>query len=98
MSDLGRKDFSQQAKEKVTPDSQKSTFEQTKEGVTGLGDRATSAIQPEGDKSATQKVGDSVRGTSDDASNQSKGLLDSASEGLSSATQSIQDTFSGSKK
>lgn len=43
---LRRKGLSEQAQEKVTPDSQKSTFEQAKEGVTGLGDRATGAIQP----------------------------------------------------
>ena len=43
---LRRKGFGEQAQEKITPDSQKSTLEQAKEGVTGLGDRAAGAIQP----------------------------------------------------
>lgn len=46
MSDLGRKGLGEQAQEKITPDSQKSTLEQAKEGVTSLGDRAAGAIQP----------------------------------------------------
>ena len=45
MSDLGRKSLGDQAKEKATPDSQKSTLEQAKEGVTGAYDRAAGSVQ-----------------------------------------------------
>ncbi|KAF2098036.1 hypothetical protein NA57DRAFT_76833 [Rhizodiscina lignyota] len=98
MSDSARKGLGEQAQEKVTPDSQKSTFEQAKEGVTGTADRAAGAAQPDDQKSTTQKMGDSVRGTSDDTSEQSKSYVQSAQEGLSGAAQSVKDTFSGDKK
>lgn len=41
-----RKGLGEQAKEKVTPDSQKSTLDKATESVTGLGDKAASAVQP----------------------------------------------------
>jgi hypothetical protein len=46
MSDLGRKGLGDQVQEKVTPDSQKSTLDQAKEGVSGTYDRAAGAVQP----------------------------------------------------
>jgi len=46
MSDLGRKGLGDQVQEKVTPDSQKSTLDQTKESASGLYDRAAGAVQP----------------------------------------------------
>ncbi|KAF1977660.1 chaperone/heat shock protein-like protein Hsp12 [Bimuria novae-zelandiae CBS 107.79] len=98
MSDIGRKGLGEQAKEKVTPDSQKSTLDKASESVSGVADRAASAVQPEGNKSATQKAGDATRGGSDNAENQGKGILGSAQESLGNAAQSVQDTVSGSKK
>ncbi|KAF2689356.1 hypothetical protein K458DRAFT_413644 [Lentithecium fluviatile CBS 122367] len=98
MSDLGRKGLGDQAKEKVTPDSQKSTLEQAKEGVTGLGDRAAGAVQPEGNKSATQKLGDTTRSGGDDASAQGKGVLAQAQESIGNAAASVQDAISGNQK
>ncbi|KAF2257136.1 hypothetical protein BU26DRAFT_513844 [Trematosphaeria pertusa] len=95
MSDIGRKGLGEQAKEKATPDSQKSTLDQAKEGASGVYDRAAGAVQPEGNKSATQKVGDATRSGGDDASNQGKGILASTQETLGNAAQSVQDTFSG---
>jgi hypothetical protein len=41
-----RKGLGEQASEKLTPDSQKSTLDKATEGVTGLGDRAAAAVQP----------------------------------------------------
>jgi len=67
MSDLGRKDFSDKAKEGVTPDSSKSTVDKVKEAGTDTTDKLSRSVQPEGNKSATQKVSDSVGGTKDDA-------------------------------
>ncbi|KAF2794094.1 chaperone/heat shock protein-like protein Hsp12 [Melanomma pulvis-pyrius CBS 109.77] len=98
MSDLGRKGFGEQAKEKVTPDSQKSTLDQATETITGLGDRAAGAVQPQGDKSATQKLGDSTRSGTDDASNQGQGILADAQNVLGNAAQSVSDTLSGTTK
>ncbi|KAH8708619.1 heat shock protein 9/12-domain-containing protein [Phaeosphaeriaceae sp. PMI808] len=101
MSDLGRKGLGEQAKEKVTPDSQKSTLDKVGENVSGLGDKAASAVQPEGQKSTTQKLGDSTRSGGDSAQQQGSGILDSAQQGLSNAGQTISDTFSsatGQKK
>ncbi|KAF2499718.1 hypothetical protein BU16DRAFT_615109 [Lophium mytilinum] len=93
MSDLGRKDLSTQLGEKVTPDSQKSTLDQTKETVTGLTDKAAAAVVPEGEKSTTQKVGDETRGTTNDASAQGKTLLDQAQETVANAAQSVADAL-----
>ena len=95
MSDLGRKGLGEQAKEKVTPDSQKSTLDKAGESVTGLGDKAASAVQPEGQKSTTQKLGDSTRSGGDQAQKEGGGILDSASQGLSNAGQAVSDTLSG---
>jgi len=97
MSDLGRKGLGEQAQEKITPDSQKSTLDQAKEGVTGLTDRAAGAVQPEGNKSTTQKLGDSTRSGGDDAQNEGKGILASAQETVGNAAQSVTDTFQGKK-
>lgn len=62
-----RKGLGEQAQEKVTPDSQKSTLDKASETATGLGDKAAAAVQPSESKSTTQKAGDTVRGGSDDA-------------------------------
>jgi hypothetical protein len=90
-----RKDLGDQAKEKITPDSQKSTLDQAKEQASGLYDRAAGSVQPSDQKSGTQKVGDSLRSGTDDASNQSKGFVQSAQDTASSAAQSVGDTLSG---
>ncbi|KAF2277668.1 uncharacterized protein EI97DRAFT_457655 [Westerdykella ornata] len=94
MSDFGRKGLGEQAQEKITPDSQKSTLDQTKESMSGAYDRAAGAVQPEGNKSATQKLGDTTRSGGD----QGKGMLGQAQEALSNVGQSVQDTFSGGRK
>ncbi|KAF2810052.1 uncharacterized protein BDZ99DRAFT_462662 [Mytilinidion resinicola] len=93
MSDLGRKDLSTQLGEKITPDSQKSTLDQTKETITGAADKATAAVVPEGEKSTTQKLGDETRGTTNDASAQGKTLLDQAQETVANAAQSVADAL-----
>lgn len=46
MSDIGRKGLGEQASEKVTPQSQKSTFQVASENVTGAGDKIKGAVQP----------------------------------------------------
>ncbi|KAF2447280.1 chaperone/heat shock protein-like protein Hsp12 [Karstenula rhodostoma CBS 690.94] len=98
MSDLGRKGLGEQAKEKVTPDSQKSTLDKASESVSGLGDKAASSVQPEGDKSVTQKAGDATRSGGDSAQNEGKGVLANAQETLGNAAQSVQDAVSGNTK
>lgn len=91
MSDLGRKSLGDQAQEKLTPNSQKSTLDQAKEGVTGAYDRAAGSVQSNDSKSATQQLGDSTRSGTD----QGQGYLQQAQEGLSNAAQSVSDTLSG---
>ncbi|KAF2829718.1 hypothetical protein CC86DRAFT_367660 [Ophiobolus disseminans] len=101
MSDLGRKGLGEQAQEKITPDSQKSTTQKAGENASGLGDKISSAVQPEGNKSATQKLGDSTRSGGDSAQKEGGGILDSAQKGLSDAGQAVSDTFNsatGQKK
>jgi hypothetical protein len=61
MSDLGRKDFSTQAKEKLTPDSSKSTLDKASEGVTNTADRVAGAVQGDSGKSTTQEAFDKTR-------------------------------------
>ena len=41
-----RKDFSDKAQEKLTPESQKSPLDKAKEGVTNAGDSVAGAVQP----------------------------------------------------
>lgn len=65
--DAMRKGMGEQAQEKLTPDSQKSTLDKASETATGLGDKAAASVQPSDTKSTTQKAGDSVRGGADDA-------------------------------
>jgi hypothetical protein len=55
--------FYEQAREAITPDSQKSTLDKTKDTVTGKADDIAGAVQPEGQKSTTQKIGDSAKDT-----------------------------------
>ncbi|KAH7064928.1 heat shock protein 9/12-domain-containing protein [Macrophomina phaseolina] len=98
MSDQGRKSVLDQAQEKVTPDSQKSTLDKAGESLSGTYDRAAGALQPDDQKSATQKASDSLRGGSDDASKQSKGVLQSAQETVGNAAQSLSDTISGNNR
>lgn len=98
MSDQGRKGVLDQAQEKITPDSQKSTLDKASESVSGAYDRAAGAVQPDDTKSTTQKASDSIRGGSDDASQQSKGVLQSAQETIGNAAQSLSDTLSGNTK
>ncbi|GIJ83292.1 hypothetical protein Asppvi_002111 [Aspergillus pseudoviridinutans] len=66
MSDTGRKDFSTKAKEEITPDSQKSTWDKVKETVSDATDRVTGSAQGDSQKSYTQQAYDSMRGEKDD--------------------------------
>ncbi|KAF1943139.1 hypothetical protein EJ02DRAFT_421556 [Clathrospora elynae] len=95
MSDIGRKGLGEQASEKMTPDSQKSTLDKASETLSGAGDRVAGAVQPEGQKSTGQKVGDAARGGSDNASKQGQGVLGQAQDMASSAGQTISDSLSG---
>ncbi|KAA8618981.1 chaperone heat shock protein Hsp12 [Pyrenophora tritici-repentis] len=92
-----RKGLGEQAQEKITPDSQKSTMDKASESLTGAGDRVAGAVQPEGQKSAGQKVGDATRSGGDNASSEGKGMMESAQETVGNAAQSVQDTLSGKK-
>lgn len=98
MSDSMRKGLGEQAQEKMTPDSQKSTTQKASESLTGAGDRVAGAVQPEGQKSTGQKLGDATRSGGDDASNQGKGVMESAQDTLNSASESVSNALGGQKK
>jgi hypothetical protein len=107
-----RKGLGEQASEKVTPDSQKSTAQQAKEGVTGLGDRAASAVQPGTLHSSSLSHAASTNKSSEgnksatqklgdstrSGSDESKGVLAQAQESLGNAAASVQDAISGQQK
>lgn len=101
MSDLGRKDFGEQAKEKAIPDSQKSYLDQASETVTGTTDRVASTLQPNDNKSATQQIGDTFQGTtSDDVTaqgktilEQGKGYLATGAQYVANGAQSVSDSL-----
>ncbi|KAF8424133.1 putative chaperone/heat shock protein Hsp12 [Tirmania nivea] len=61
MSDIGRKDFSTTAQEKLTPDSSKSTLDKTKETITNTADRIAAGTQPDSSKSTSQEAFDKTR-------------------------------------
>ncbi|KNG50183.1 chaperone heat shock protein hsp12 [Stemphylium lycopersici] len=98
MSDSMRKGLGEQASEKITPDSQKSTTQKASESLTGAGDRVAGAVQPEGQKSTGQKVGDATRSGGDDASNQGKGIMESTQDTLSGAAEGISNALGGGQK
>ncbi|KAK3637382.1 hypothetical protein LTR56_013732 [Elasticomyces elasticus] len=58
MSDLGRKDFSTKASEKMTPDSSKSTVDKVTESITNTGDSVSRNTVPGEQKSTSQKAAD----------------------------------------
>ncbi|KAF1808834.1 hypothetical protein P152DRAFT_462067 [Eremomyces bilateralis CBS 781.70] len=93
MSDALRKPLSDQAGEKITPDSQKSTLDKAKETVTGAGDRAAGTAQPEDQKSYTQQAGDAIRGGSDNTSREgqsiSQTVTDTVNQGVESAKNAL---------
>ncbi|MCJ1360092.1 MAG: hypothetical protein MMC33_010095 [Icmadophila ericetorum] len=95
MSDTGRKGVGEQVQEKVTPDSQKSTFDKATESVTGVGDKVAASIQPGDSKSTSQKLTDTTRGGADDAQDSGKTYMQSAQEMASSAAQTVSDTLVG---
>ncbi|KAJ9292634.1 hypothetical protein DTO271G3_8606 [Paecilomyces variotii] len=65
MSDTGRKDFSQKAKEEITPDSSKSTQDKVKETFTDTTDRVARGFQSDDSKSTTQEAFDKTQRTHD---------------------------------
>ncbi|KAL2042702.1 hypothetical protein N7G274_004461 [Stereocaulon virgatum] len=87
MSDAARKDFTDKAQEKLTPESQKSTLDKAKEGVTNAGDSVAGAVQPEGDKSVTQTLSDSISTNPGEES-----YVDSAKKAVGDAVEYVEKT------
>lgn len=91
MSDVGRKSFTDKAKETITPEDQKSYAQQGKEYVTDTVDKVQSSLQPEGAKSSTQKAGDALTGAKDDAQQDQKTFTETASEYLEDAKHKLNE-------
>ncbi|EPX75290.1 hsp9-like protein [Schizosaccharomyces octosporus yFS286] len=66
MSDPERKPFTDQMKEKITPDSSKSTIDKAKEQVTGAYDKVAKNFTSDESKSSTQEAHDKVSRFVDD--------------------------------
>ncbi|KAH7418057.1 heat shock protein 9/12-domain-containing protein [Cadophora sp. MPI-SDFR-AT-0126] len=96
MSDAARKGLGEQAQEKLTPQSQKSTGQVIGENLTGAGDKVAAAVQPSSEKSATQKAGDSLRGSGDSAQKEGGGVLDSVSKTVTDTSNSFRYLVHGS--
>ncbi|KXS13257.1 putative heat shock protein Awh11/Hsp9 [Gonapodya prolifera JEL478] len=80
--DYGRKGFSEEVKEKVTPDTQKSYTQQVSETVSGYTDRVKAAITPDSQKSTAQQMHDRARGASDEAQRDDRTLMEKAKDAL----------------
>lgn len=94
MADAGRKDFSQKIDEKITPDSNKSLYERTKETVTDTADKVANDLTPENQKSFSQSVGDSVQRGHDDAKaevGEGKTWGDAAHDAFESGKKAVAD-------
>ncbi|KAI9666356.1 MAG: hypothetical protein M1821_004292 [Bathelium mastoideum] len=66
MAEAGRKDFSDKAKEHITPDSSKSTTDKLKETVTSGGDKTARELQSDDSKTTTQSISDKFGREKDD--------------------------------
>lgn len=62
MSDLGRKDFDDKLKSKITPNSEKSNLENAKDHVTDKLDSVAGKATRDEDKSLAQKASDAIFG------------------------------------
>ncbi|KAI9682502.1 MAG: hypothetical protein M1829_000294 [Trizodia sp. TS-e1964] len=92
MSDFGRKGVAEQTKEKITPDSTKSTGQKTGENVSGYADKVIGAIQPNESKSTTQSASDTTRSNADAAQKQGDSLAKQATDTVSGIAKSVNDT------
>jgi len=80
MSDTGRKPLVDQAQEKLTPDSQKSTADKAKEGITSTADDVAGMVQPGDSKSTTQKLSDETSSTASSLGKQTSEATGTAQE------------------
>lgn len=107
MSDTGRKDFSERAKETLKPESEKGYIEKGKEYVTGAADKVAGAVQPESDKGVLQGASDAANKGKDEAEaknataghesygEQAKEYLGSAKTKLNEAVEYVSHTLHG---
>lgn len=105
MSDTGRKDFSERAKESLKPESEKGYMEKGKEYVTDAADKVAGAVQPEKDKGVLQGATDAADKGEDRAkvqnagqesySEQAKEYLDSAKMKLNDAVEYVSNSLHG---
>ncbi|KAK5778403.1 lipid-binding protein HSP12 PWA37_000345 [Arxiozyma heterogenica] len=105
MSDTGRKDFSDKAKEALKPESEKGYVEKGKEYVTDAADKVAGTVQPESNKGVLQGVSDAAKSGKDEAesqkagtesySEQAKDYLDSAKSKLNEAVEYVSNTLHG---
>lgn len=105
MSDTGRKDFSEKAKETLKPESEKGYIEKGKEYITSAADKVTGAVQPESEKGVLQGAFDAASKGKDKAEaqkagtesygEQAKEYLGSAKTKLNEAVEYMSHTLHG---
>lgn len=104
MSDAGRKDFSDKAKESLKPESQKGYVEKGKEYVTDAADKVSGAVQPEENKGVLQGASDAAdkgkdkaeaEKTQDSYGEQAKEYLDTAKTKLNEAVEYVSHSLHG---
>lgn len=106
MSDAGRKDFTTQAKEAITPDSQKTYYDKAKESVTDTVDKVQGKLQPEQNKGVGQGISDAFSKGKDEAksanqkslSETAQEYVDSAKKGLNDAAEYVASSLHGAKE
>ncbi|KAH0543200.1 hypothetical protein FGG08_002461 [Glutinoglossum americanum] len=91
MTDAGRKSATDQIQEKVTPDSQKSTFSKVSESISGTADNFASSVQPKDTKSTGQKITDSTRSTAESAQKNGSGWTQSVKNTAGDASQTASE-------
>ncbi|KXS13246.1 hypothetical protein M427DRAFT_156784 [Gonapodya prolifera JEL478] len=80
--DYGRKGVGEEAKEKITPDTQKGYGQQLSETMSGYTDKAKASFTPEDQKSTGQQMHDTARGTADDTQNDNRSMMDKAKDAM----------------
>lgn len=70
MSDANRKSFTQQARESMVPDHEKTMGQSIKESLTDAIDRVKGALQPTESKGLPQQAADKLRSEKDHANRQ----------------------------
>lgn len=97
MSDAGRKGFATKAQEALTPDSQKTTYDKTKETVTDAYDRVAGAVQPDSNKGFAQSASDKLGSAGRDADRSYESAKTDASKSYNNAQADATKSYNNAR-